>query len=86
MGPKKKTSVGHLVFNPLWPCVYIVKLLWTVEELVFLHVQAQMKLKAWDTALASLKQVLKIEPNNEKALFRSLRACSPIITRVIAGH
>jgi hypothetical protein len=32
-----------------------------------------MKLKAWDTALASLKQVLKIEPNNEKALFRSLR-------------
>jgi hypothetical protein len=45
-----------------------------------------MKLKAWDTALASLKQVLKIEPNNEKALFRSLRACSPIIKRLLAGH
>jgi hypothetical protein len=38
-----------------------------------------MKLKAWDTALASLKQVLKIEPNNEKALFRSLLACSLIL-------
>jgi hypothetical protein len=45
-----------------------------------------MKLKAWDTALASLKQVLKIEPNNEKALFRSLCGCSPIIKRVLAGH
>jgi hypothetical protein len=57
-------------------------LLCTVEELVFFwRAQAQMKLKAWDTALASLKQVLKIEPNNEKALFRSLSAsaCSPII-------
>jgi hypothetical protein len=59
----------------------------TVEELiVFLRVQAQMKLKAWDTALASLKQVLKIEPNNEKALFRSLRACSPIFTRALDDH
>jgi hypothetical protein len=60
-----------------------VKLL---KNLFFLRVQAQMKLKAWDTALASLKQVLKIEPNNEKALFRSLRACSPIIKRVLANH
>jgi hypothetical protein len=58
----------------------------SVEELVFLHFQAQMKLKAWDTALASLKQVLKIEPNNEKALFRSLSACSLIIKRVLADH
>jgi len=32
--------------------------------------QAQMKLSAWDSSLASVKQVLKIEPNNEKALFR----------------
>jgi len=32
--------------------------------------QAQMKLSAWDSALASVKQVLKIEPNNEKALYR----------------
>jgi len=32
--------------------------------------QAQMKLSAWDSALASIKQVLKIEPNNEKALYR----------------
>ena len=32
--------------------------------------QAQMKLNAWDSALASVKQVLKIQPNNEKALFR----------------
>ena len=32
--------------------------------------QAQMKLTAWDSALASVRQVLKIEPNNEKALFR----------------
>jgi len=32
--------------------------------------QAQMKLTAWDSALASIKQVLKVEPNNEKALFR----------------
>ena len=31
---------------------------------------AQMKLTAWDSALASVRQVLKIEPNNEKALFR----------------
>lgn len=32
--------------------------------------QAQMKLSAWDSALSSIKQALKIEPNNEKALFR----------------
>jgi len=32
--------------------------------------QAQMKLTAWESALASIRQVLKIEPNNEKALFR----------------
>lgn len=32
--------------------------------------QAQMKLAAWESALASIRQVLKIEPNNEKALFR----------------
>merc|ERR1712117_640759 len=32
--------------------------------------QAQMKLTAWDSAMASIRQVLKIEPNNEKALFR----------------
>jgi len=32
--------------------------------------QAQMKLSAWDSSLASVRQVLKIEPNNEKALFR----------------
>jgi len=31
---------------------------------------AQMKLEAWDSAMASLRQVLKIEPNNEKALYR----------------
>lgn len=31
---------------------------------------AQMKIKAWDSALAALKQVLKYEPNNEKALYR----------------
>jgi len=35
--------------------------------------QAQMKLSAWDSALASVKQVLKIEPNNEKALFRKAK-------------
>jgi len=35
--------------------------------------QAQMKLNAWDSALASVKQVLKIEPNNEKALFRKAK-------------
>merc|ERR1711862_637689 len=29
-----------------------------------------MKLEAWDSAMASIKQVLKIEPNNEKALYR----------------
>jgi len=32
--------------------------------------QAQMKLGAWDSALSSIRQALKIEPNNEKALFR----------------
>jgi len=32
--------------------------------------QAQMKLTAWDPALSSVRQVLKVEPNNEKALFR----------------
>jgi len=32
--------------------------------------QAQMKLGAWDSSLASLRQVLRIQPNNEKALFR----------------
>jgi len=31
---------------------------------------AQMKIKAWDSALAALKQVLRHEPNNEKALYR----------------
>lgn len=35
--------------------------------------QAQMKLTAWDSSLASLKHVLKIEPNNEKALFRKAK-------------
>jgi len=35
--------------------------------------QAQMKLTAWDTALASIRQVLKIQPNNEKALFRKAK-------------
>jgi len=35
--------------------------------------QAQMKMTAWDSALASIKQVLKIEPNNEKALFRKAK-------------
>jgi FK506-binding protein 8 len=36
--------------------------------------QAQMKLEAWDSAIASLKNVLKIEPNNEKALYRKAKA------------
>jgi len=35
--------------------------------------QAQMKLTAWDSAFASIRQVLKIEPNNEKALFRKAK-------------
>jgi len=35
--------------------------------------QAQMKLSAWDTALASIRQVLRIQPNNEKALFRKAK-------------
>ena len=29
-----------------------------------------MKLELWDAAMSSLRQVLRIEPNNEKALFR----------------
>ena len=36
--------------------------------------QAQLKLEAWESALASIKQVLKLDPNNEKALFRKARA------------
>jgi len=35
--------------------------------------QAQMKLTAWDTAMASIRQVLRIQPNNEKALFRKAK-------------
>jgi len=31
---------------------------------------AQMKIEAWDSAMAAIQQVLKIEPNNEKALYR----------------
>ena len=38
--------------------------------------QAQLKLEAWDSALASIKQVLKFDPNNEKALFRKSKAFS----------
>merc|ERR1712032_592204 len=34
---------------------------------------AQMKLTAWDTAMASIRQVLRIQPNNEKALFRKAK-------------
>ncbi len=81
MGPEKKTIVGLLCILFMLLCTVLLKNLF-----VLLHAQAQMKLKAWDTALASLKQVLKIEPNNEKALFRSLPACSPIITRLLADH
>ena len=29
-----------------------------------------MKLELWDAAMSSLRQVLRIEPNNEKALYR----------------
>ena len=36
--------------------------------------QSQIKLEAYDTALASLKNVLKLDPNNEKALFRKAKA------------
>lgn len=36
--------------------------------------QAQLKLQAFDSALASLKNVLKLDPNNEKALFRKAKA------------
>jgi len=32
--------------------------------------QGQMKIEAWDAALAALGNVLKVEPNNEKALYR----------------
>lgn len=32
-----------------------------------------MKLNAWDSAMASVRQVLKIQPNNEKALFRKAK-------------
>ena len=32
-----------------------------------------MKLTAWDAALSSVRQVLKIQPNNEKALFRKAK-------------
>jgi len=35
--------------------------------------QAQMKLGAWDSSMASVRQVLKIQPNNEKALFRKAK-------------
>ena len=30
----------------------------------------QMKLELWDAAMSSLRHVLRIEPNNEKALYR----------------
>ncbi len=36
--------------------------------------QAQLKLEAFDAALASLRNVLKLDPNNEKALFRKAKA------------
>lgn len=36
--------------------------------------QSQLKLEAWDSALASVKLVLKLDPNNEKALFRKAMA------------
>ena len=36
--------------------------------------QAQLKLEAWDSALASVTQVLKLDPNNEKANFRKAKA------------
>lgn len=36
--------------------------------------QAQLKLEAFDSALASLQNVLKLDPNNEKALFRKAKA------------
>ena len=36
--------------------------------------QSQIKLEAYDSALASLKNVLKLDPNNEKALFRKAKA------------
>jgi len=36
--------------------------------------QSQIKLEAYDSALASLKNVLKLDPNNEKALYRKAKA------------
>jgi len=36
--------------------------------------QAQIKLEAFDSALASLKNVLKLDPNNEKGLYRKSKA------------
>ena len=35
--------------------------------------QAQLKLEAFESSLASIKQVLKLDPNNEKALYRKSR-------------
>ena len=32
-----------------------------------------MKIEAWEAALTALKMVLKVEPNNEKALFRKAK-------------
>jgi len=37
---------------------------------------SQMKIEAWDAALSSLRQVTKIEPNNEKALYRKSKVLS----------
>ena len=36
--------------------------------------QAQLKLEAWDSALASVANVLKLDPNNEKANYRKAKA------------
>ena len=62
---------------------------WKYNSITGVEFQAQMKLTAWDTALASIRQVLrtcfysvlriisfqvlKIQPNNEKALFRKAK-------------
>ena len=35
--------------------------------------QCQIKIEAWDAALASVREVLKVEPNNEKALYRKAK-------------
>jgi len=35
--------------------------------------QGQIKIEAWDAALAALGNVLKVEPNNEKALYRKAK-------------